>query len=286
MLFSCNVKKTGSVPAQDNPIGSVEGARGNASPRDLTEEAVQDVTGGFVDEASDTGKRGGTDFFELKWVGTINPDDITRMGISELTSIEQLLAVLPDEQVKEIERINFWTPVNIKSFKGIERFTRLQTLSIRKPSIEDRKSSIEDLEDLVLPHNNLVYVYFEDSEIGSLKGLDGIGDMLFLSLAGSHIKDKDSIELVGKLNSLKSISLDRFPDYKKALDILPETITTISINNNGINTIKEIEFLKEKEKYPYLKYVYVGGNNFSWEDLETEQPNWLPVELEWVESGL
>ena len=136
MLFSCNVKKTGSVPAQDNSIGSVEEDQGNASPRDLTEEAVQDVTGGFVYEVSDTGKRGGTDFFELKWVGTINPDDITRMGISELTSIEQLLAVLPDEQVKEIERINFWTPVNIKSFKGIERFTRLKTLSIRKSSIE------------------------------------------------------------------------------------------------------------------------------------------------------
>ena len=61
-------------------------------------------------------------WFELEWDNVINPNDISRMGILDLTSIEQLLAVLPDEQVKNIIRINL-TEENIKSFKGIERFT-------------------------------------------------------------------------------------------------------------------------------------------------------------------
>jgi Leucine-rich repeat (LRR) protein len=108
----------------------------------------------------------------------------------------------------------------------------------------------------------------------------GIKNLIVLSLDGSHIKDKDSLELIAKLNSLESISLDRFPDYKKVLDILPETMDQISLEYNGINSIKEIEFLKEK--YPSLRYVYVRGNNFTVEDISAERHNWFPVELCWA----
>jgi hypothetical protein len=37
--------------------------------------------------------------FEFEYPGTINPRDIPRMGISNLTKIEQLLDALPDEQM-------------------------------------------------------------------------------------------------------------------------------------------------------------------------------------------
>jgi hypothetical protein len=213
-------------------------------------------------------------WIELKYDSTITPQDIPRMGITSLRTIEQLLAVLPDEQVKKIGVINL-DGENINSFKGIERFTNLTSFSIKR-------SIIKNLNDLRLQKET--WFFLEDSEIESLKGLDNfdnIKNLGSLTLDGTHIKDKDSLKLIGKLNSLRSIGLGRFPDYKKVLDILPESIARIRINDNRINSIKEIEFLKEK--YPHLRVVDVWGN-FSYEEYENVRAEWQPVELNWVEN--
>lgn len=259
ILFSCGIKKTDTVATQDILMETTA----------MTLDTVVSANG-----ASDTVKQTETAWIELKYDGGINPYDLTRMGITSLRSIEQLLAVLPDEQVKKIGVINLERE-NINSFKGIERFTDLTSFGIRR-------SSIKNLKDLKLQKET--WFFLDESEIGSLKGLDNfdnIKNLVSLTLYGAHIKDKKSLELIGKLNSLRNIGLERFSDYKKVLDILPESIEQITISDNGINSIKEIEFLKEK--YPHLRYVYVGQNNFTEEDVRTERPNWWPIELCWWE---
>lgn len=259
ILFSCEIKKTDTVTTQDILMETVA----------ETLDTALSANG-----ASDIVKQTKTVWIELKYDGGINPYDLTRMGITGLRSIEQLLAVLPDEQVKKIGVINLERE-NINSFKGIERFTDLTSFGIRR-------SSIKNLKDLKLQKET--WFFLDESEIGSLKGLDNsdnIKNLVSLTLDGVHIKDKKSLELIGKLNSLRNIGLERFSDYKKVLGILPESIELITISDNGINSIKEIEFLKEK--YPHLRYVYVGQNNFTEEDVRAERPNWWPIELCWWE---
>jgi hypothetical protein len=256
ILFSCGVKKDDTASTQDI--------------------STQDFTGEFIDKVSDISKRTETERFELEYPGGINPLDIPHMGIKYLRSIKQLLAALPDEQVKEIGAINLQRE-NITSFNGIEMFTGLTSFGMRGVFIKN-------FEDLILP--NRTWLFLDESEIESLIGFDNfynIKNLVSLSLDGAHIKDKDSLELIKNLNSLEAISLERFPDYKKVLNILPESIEVISLQLNGINSIKEIEFLKEK--YPHLREVYVMGNNFTEEDVYSERPNWFPVELCWWDDS-
>jgi hypothetical protein len=207
---------------------------------------------------------------ELKYPGTIVPEDIKNLGIDNLTNISELLAVLTDEQIAATGKIIIENS-NIESFSGMNRFTRLQTLMIKK-------SHINNLKDLTLSFSNN-WLYLWDSEIDTLDGLENIDNLVSLSLDGSHVADLGDLSGLSSLLSLEGISLERFSDYRILLKKLPKSISNIDVQSNGINSMKEIEFLKDD--YPLLKYVHVKGNNFTEDDMNKEQPNWWPVELFW-----
>jgi hypothetical protein len=207
---------------------------------------------------------------ELKYPGGIVPEDIKNLGIDNLTNISELLAVLSDEQIVTTGVIRIENS-SIDSFSGLNRFTELGTFWIKK-------SHINSLKDLTLSSSSN-WLYLIDSEIETLDGLENIDNLLHLSLDGSHVADLGDLSGLSTLRSLESISLERFSDYQILLKKLPKSIDQIHLQSNGINSIKEIEFLKDD--YPLLKYVFVRGNNFTEDDMKKEQPNWRPVELVW-----
>ncbi|MDR1047194.1 MAG: hypothetical protein LBL64_05425, partial [Treponema sp.] len=170
---------------------------------------------------------------ELKYPGGIVPEDIKNLGIDNLTNISELLALLSDEQIATTGGITIEN-ANIESFSGMNHFTRLQNLMIKK-------SHINSLKDLALSFSG-DWLYLIDSEIDTLDGLVNIDTLISLSLAGSHVADLGDLSGLSSLRSLSSISLERFSDYQILLKKLPKSITQIHVQSNGINSIKEIEF--------------------------------------------
>jgi hypothetical protein len=261
LFISCTKREIAEIP--DN--GSHESVP-------LLENSIQydSIENDSKDTVSDTPTPSVKPAVELKYPGTIVPEDIKNLGIDNLTNISELLALLSDEQIVTMGKITIENS-NIESFSGMNRFTRLQTLMIKK-------SHINSLKDLTLSFSNN-WLYLWDSEIETLDGLENIDNLVSLSLDGSHIADLGELSGLSSLRSLEGISLERFSDCRMFLKKLPKSINDISLRFNGINSIKEIEYLKDD--YPLLKYVYVKGNNFTEDDMNKEQPNWRPVELVW-----
>jgi Leucine-rich repeat (LRR) protein len=262
LFISCTKRGTAEIP--DN--GSPESAPllETSGWSDLTENNSEEDT--VPDKLQSSVKPA----VELKYPNTIVPEDIKNMGIDNLTNMSELLAVLSDEQIATMGGITIEN-ANIESFSGMNCFTRLQQLMIRK-------SHINSLKDLTLSFSNN-WLYLNDSEIETLEGLENIDNLVHLSLTGSHIANLGDLSELSSLRSLESISLERFSDYRILMTKLPKSITHIYLQFNGINSLDEIAFLKDE--YPLLKYVYVRGNNFTEDDMNEAQPNWRPVELIW-----
>lgn len=100
---------------------------------------------------------------------------------------------------------------------------------------------------------NLQYLNLSDNEISEIKGLDGLGQLTYLYLSGNQISEIKG--LVG-LSQLRNLYLyDNKIKGVKGLKGLQ--LTSLSLYNNQINEIKELELL------PQLTSLYLGKNKIS-----------------------
>jgi hypothetical protein len=207
---------------------------------------------------------------ELQYPESILPDDIKNAGIEKLTNFSELAEKLSNDQLNKISKIRIDNLI-VEDFRGLDLFGKLQTLEIKN-------SHIENLTGLVLSSSNN-WLYLLNLEIEDLDGLSDIKNLVYLSLSGSHIINiKESIFP----NSLTAINLSNFVQYDKILDQLPSNIEQIYLNANGIQSLSEIEFLKNK--YPKLIRLFIKDNQLSLEVIRKEAEKWAPIELIWWDN--
>jgi hypothetical protein len=207
---------------------------------------------------------------ELQYPESILPDDIKNAGIEKLTNFSELAEKLSNDQLNKISKIRIDNLI-VEDFRGLDLFRKLQTLEIKN-------SHIENLTGVVLSSSNN-WLYLLNSEIENLDGLSDIKNLFFLSLSGSHI-----INIQKNIfpNSLATINLSNFFQYDKILDQLPSNIEQIYLNANGIQSLSEIEFLKNK--YPKLIRLFIKDNQLSLEVIRKEAEKWAPIELIWWDN--
>jgi hypothetical protein len=208
--------------------------------------------------------------------GDLFPEDLAALGLKDLTSISQVLDKLPGEGIKKMSKIHINTPT-LEDFSGIESFVALQYLELFNVDVKDLKeiSLLRNLEGLTIYN-------------AKIESLDGIGDlhkMYFLGFEGSEIRDHQSI---ASADNVKILILDNFKEYRELLKYMPDTVEQLHLESNGIKSLSELEFLRERKN---LKRLLIKDNLISVEELlancERQDKSgwfhWGNLEIAWFE---
>jgi hypothetical protein len=211
-------------------------------------------------------------FMLLEEYGMISMNDIEYAGIEKLTSIKQILDKLSEKQIKEIWALRIEESI-IESFNGIERFTKLKQIRIKN-------SVMNNFIELVLPYSGEegIWLFINNTQIENLKSLGNLQNIFLLSLDGCRIKNMEYTDFP---KGLQYLSLNNFFEFRCLTEKIPETIHGIYLEDNGIKTINDIEFLRN---YPELERIFIQGNEIPIEILEKEAVKWRPKRLVFLEG--
>ena len=133
---------------------------------------------------------------------------------------------------------------------------------------------------------NLKGLTVYNAEIESLEGIGDLHKLYFLGFEGSEIKDHKSIASSG---NVKILILDNFKEYRELLQYMPDTIEQLHLESNGIKSLSELEFLRERKN---LKRLLIKDNlisieellaNCKWQDDFSGWPRWGDLEVAWFE---
>ncbi|GHV93792.1 hypothetical protein AGMMS50293_01120 [Spirochaetia bacterium] len=226
---------------------------------------LQDTRRGYVYGTFLDIKKPAEKFMLLRDRGTITMEDIVYAGITDFTSISQILDKLAPRQIQTIDLIIIEN-ANMESFKGLEQFVQLGQLRIRN-------SEMVDFTEFGLTSTKDIWLWIFNTKVESLKGLEDLKNIYLLSLEGSRLKEIDYCKLP---QGIYCLALSNFSDYAQLLPHIPTTIEEIYFEDNNIKTIEEIEFLKA---YSNLKRIYFKGNAIPLEVLEEEAERWKPKKL-------
>jgi Leucine-rich repeat (LRR) protein len=191
--------------------------------------------------------------------------DLDNVGIHTIENIMQLVNLFSKEQLMAINYIHIENST-IENFYGIDNFIELMGISLYNCRINNFNG---------ISFHDFKFITLRNSVIENLDGIANIERLEHLGIEGCII---NNIVKTDFPEHLESIDLNNFIDYSIILSMLPPSIEIIYLNFNNINSLSEIEYLKN---YPNLKYIMVGGNNFTIEDLNKEIKNLLPIKLYW-----
>ena len=108
---------------------------------------------------------------------------------------------------------------------------------------------------------NLKLLTIYNAEIESLEGIGELHKLYLLGFKGSEIKDHKSIASSG---NVKILILDNYKEYRELLQYVPDTVEQLYLESNGIKSLSELEFLRERKN---LKRLFIKDNLISTEEL-------------------
>jgi hypothetical protein len=249
VLFSCDksiAAKTGDNGNNQTESGAVTEIEDTAVVSEDTGNTVMEE--GIIDNTTTIIMD-----FTPKYIGSLVPDDFISLGLTNFKKMSQLIARLPPEVIAYTYKIIIDFP-GIEDFKGIEVFPKLQSLVL---------SSVEfsDLTDIAAAET-LEWLYLTNSKLQSLSGISRMNKLYVLSIEGTILADIESVK--GIPSRVKGLNLSRFKEYKEFLEYVPDTVEELYLQENGINSLSEIEYLQNRKN---LETIYMWGNNLSREDV-------------------
>jgi hypothetical protein len=209
--------------------------------------------------------------------GNLFPKDLAALGLEDLTSISQVLDKLSGEVIESISKIHITTPT-LNDFSGIESFAALEYLELFNVNVRDLKE--------ISLSQNLKGLTIYNAKIESLEGIGGLHNLYFLGFEGSEIRDYKSI---ASSDNVTILVLDNFKEYRELLQYMPDTVEQLHLENNGIKSLSELEFLRERKN---LKRLLIKDNlisqeelleNCKWPDDFVGWPRWGNLEVAWFE---
>jgi hypothetical protein len=209
---------------------------------------------------------------------TLVPDDFISLGLTNFQKMSQLIARLPPEVLPTIGKIIIDFP-GVEDFKGIEAFPELRNLHL----------SFVDFSDLtdIAAAKILDWLYITDSKLQSLSGISNMNKLYVLNLNGTTLADIESGKDMPP--SVEILSLNRFEKYKEFLEYVPDTVEMVYLQENGINSLSEIEYLQDRKN---LKCIDIWRNNVSEEEIHSKTNDvdgriysvWEHIEVIWFDN--
>jgi Leucine-rich repeat (LRR) protein len=226
--------------------------------------------------------------FDLKYDNVITAADIRMMGINIFNAFDQLVEKMSLEKIEGIISIGI-NSIETINFDGIEKFIGLETICFKNCTINSfgrlgernlRELSFDQCQIKSLYElsglNSIYVMILRDCNIKSLSNLAYFQNMNYLNMEGLVVENFENFNLP---NSLKSIDLSNFKEYKSLINNLPKEIEQIYLEKNKIRSLSEIEQLKN---LPRLSRVFLAGNDIGEDEKMNALINWRPIELIWV----
>jgi hypothetical protein len=207
--------------------------------------------------------------YELKYDKCLFPVDLEILGLTDITSFDEVVNKIPEKIIESINKINF-NQRTLKSFSGLTEFVSLKYLELFNLEIENfiELSAVPAIEWLTV----------SNSIINTTNGLENFEKLQFLSLEGSDIIDLTEIYLP---QNLEIIVLNKFKNYKKILDKLPDNIEQVYLNENNIKSVSEIENILTKKN---IKRIFIKDNEIPIEALLNKRDELENIEIIWYET--